>query len=102
MNSGSSRTPHQGHSILSMHYDSTIPMSERYSFFALARHAVNSRKPRWPRVLQRPTLKKSYDAVIIGGGGHGLATAYFLAKDHGIEEHRRARARRDRPGQLRA
>ena len=59
-------------------------MSERYSFFALARHAVNSRKP-WPRVLQRPTLKKSYDAVIIGGGGHGLATAYFLAKDHGMK-----------------
>src|SRR5687767_12181474 len=66
-----------------MHYDSTIPMSDRYSFFALARHAVNGRKP-WPRVLQRPTLKKSYDAVIIGGGGHGLATAYFLAREHGM------------------
>lgn len=58
-------------------------MSERYSFFALARHAVNGRKP-WPRVLHRPTLKPAYDAVIIGGGGHGLATAYFLAKQHGM------------------
>jgi sarcosine oxidase, subunit beta len=67
-----------------MHYDSTIRMSERYSFFALARHAVNASKP-WPRVLHRPTLKKSYDAVIIGGGGHGLATAYFLAKNHGMK-----------------
>ncbi len=59
-------------------------MSERYSFFALARHAVNGHRP-WPRVLQRPTLKKSYDAVIVGGGGHGLATAYFLAKEHGMK-----------------
>ena len=38
-----------------------------------------------PRMFRRPAqLKKSYDAVIIGGGGHGLATAYYLAKDHGI------------------
>jgi sarcosine oxidase subunit beta len=59
-------------------------MSERYSFFALARHAVSGRKP-WPRVLHRPTLKPAYDAVIIGGGGHGLATAYFLAKEHGMK-----------------
>jgi hypothetical protein len=48
-----------------------FPMNERYSFFALARHAVNGRKP-WPRVLHRPTLQPAYDAVIIGGGGHGL------------------------------
>jgi sarcosine oxidase subunit beta len=67
-----------------MLYDPTVPMSERYSFFALARHAVNG-KP-WPRVLQRPTLKKTYDAVIVGGGGHGLATAYFLAKEHGMKD----------------
>ena len=59
------------------------PMSERYSFLALARHAVNGRRP-WARVLHAPTLKKAYDAVIIGGGGHGLATAYFLAKEHGM------------------
>jgi sarcosine oxidase subunit beta len=30
------------------------------------------------------SLKSSYDVVIIGGGGHGLAAAYYLAKDHGI------------------
>ena len=58
-------------------------MSERYSFLALARHAVNGRRP-WSRVLHAPTIKKAYDAVIIGGGGHGLATAYFLAKEHGM------------------
>ncbi len=67
-----------------MHYDSTIHMTERYSFFALARHAVNGRRP-WARVLHRPALKKAYDAIIIGGGGHGLATAYFLAKEHGMK-----------------
>ena len=58
-------------------------MTERYSFFALARHAVSSRRP-WARVLHRPALKKAYDAIIVGGGGHGLATAYFLAKEHGM------------------
>jgi sarcosine oxidase, subunit beta len=66
-----------------MIYDSTIRMSERYSFFALARHAVNRKRP-WPRALHRPVLKTAYDAVIVGGGGHGLATAYFLAKSHGM------------------
>ena len=30
------------------------------------------------------TPKNSYDAVIIGGGGHGLATAYYMAKEHGM------------------
>ncbi len=56
---------------------------QRYSFLALARHAVNRRRP-WPRVLHQPALKKAYDAIIVGGGGHGLATAYFLAKNHGM------------------
>ena len=59
-------------------------MTERYSFLALARHAVNGRRP-WARVLHRPALKKAYDTIIIGGGGHGLATAYFLAKEHGMK-----------------
>ncbi|XHX79611.1 MAG: FAD-dependent oxidoreductase [Stenomitos frigidus ULC029] len=38
-----------------------------------------------PRMFRQPDrLKSSYDAVIIGGGGHGLAAAYYLARDHGI------------------
>ncbi len=41
--------------------------------------------PEHPDFLWRnPDPKKSYDAVIVGGGGHGLATAYFLAKNHGM------------------
>ena len=43
------------------------------------------RRPRrW--LPPRPELKPSYDVVIIGGGGHGLATAYYLAKDHGVSD----------------
>jgi sarcosine oxidase, subunit beta len=55
---------------------------QRYSFLALARHAVNGH--RWPRAIRAAELQSGYDAVVVGGGGHGLATAYFLAKDHGI------------------
>jgi sarcosine oxidase subunit beta len=41
--------------------------------------------PEHPDFLWRnPEPKSSYDAVIVGGGGHGLATAYFLAKNHGM------------------
>ena len=40
----------------------------------------------------RGELKQRYDVVIIGGGSHGLATAYYLAKNHGITQRRRARA----------
>jgi sarcosine oxidase, subunit beta len=41
--------------------------------------------PEHPDFLWRnPEPKRSYDVVIIGGGGHGLATAHYLAKNHGI------------------
>jgi len=42
-----------------------------------------SRSP-WPRVWDHHELASSYDVVIIGGGVHGLATAYYLARNHGI------------------
>lgn len=53
----------------------------RYSAFALARHAV-SRHRRWPRALPDDDPRGAYDAVVVGAGGHGLAAAYHLARDH--------------------
>jgi sarcosine oxidase subunit beta len=56
---------------------------QRYSFLALARHALGGHRgwaPAWRKAAPRPR----YSVIIIGGGGHGLATAYYLAKEHGI------------------
>jgi sarcosine oxidase subunit beta len=39
----------------------------------------------WEKVWRSPEPKKQYDVIIVGGGGHGLATAYYLAKEHGIK-----------------
>ena len=55
----------------------------RYSAFALVRKALRGNR-HWAPVWREPEPKPAYDVVIIGGGGHGLATAYYLAKEHGI------------------
>lgn len=56
---------------------------QKYSGFGLFKHAL-SHHENWQRVWRNPTPKKKYDVIIVGGGGHGLATAYYLAKEHGI------------------
>ncbi|HMK67570.1 MAG TPA: sarcosine oxidase subunit beta family protein, partial [Stellaceae bacterium] len=56
---------------------------QRYSIFSLLRNAVTYHR-NWPEAWRSPDPKPRYDVVIIGGGGHGLATAYYLAKEHGI------------------
>ena len=56
---------------------------KRYSVFALAREALTHHQD-WDRAWASPAPQKSYDAVIVGAGGHGLATAYYLGKNHGI------------------
>lgn len=55
----------------------------RYSIFSLARNALSGHQ-NWAPVWRDPEPKPGYDVVIIGAGGHGLATAYYLAKNHGI------------------
>mgnify|MGYP001450841733 FL=1 len=56
-------------------------MAPRYSIFSLARNALSHHK-NWERNWRNPEPKPQYDVIIIGGGGHGLATAYYLAKEH--------------------
>jgi len=56
---------------------------QAYSIFSLARNAL-SRHRNWDRAWRSPPLQAHYDVIIIGAGGHGLATAYYLAKNHGI------------------
>ena len=58
-------------------------MKARYSIFSLIRNALSYHE-KWPESWRSPEPKPEYDAIIIGGGGHGLATAYYLAKLHGI------------------
>ena len=58
---------------------------KRYSIFALLRNAI-SRHRDWPPLWRHPDPKPRYSVVIVGGGGHGLATAYYLAKEHGITD----------------
>ena len=54
----------------------------RYSILTLARNALNFHQA-WPRAWRSPPPRPEYDYVIVGGGGHGLATAYYLARNHG-------------------
>jgi methylglutamate dehydrogenase subunit A len=56
---------------------------QRYSFFSLVRNAIGHHEG-WQEAWRSPPPKPSYSVVIVGGGGHGLATAYYLAKEHGI------------------
>lgn len=54
-----------------------------YSALAILRHGLTGNR-HWSRAWRDPAPKPSYDVVIVGAGGHGLATAYYLAKEHGI------------------
>ena len=55
----------------------------RYSAFSIVRHALSGHT-NWPEAWCSPAPQATYDVLIIGGGGHGLATAYYLAKLHGV------------------
>src|ERR1700692_4659495 len=54
--------------------------------YRLVRFGLSRKHPE-PRMFARhESLKRGYDVVIIGAGGHGLAAAYYLARDHGIRD----------------
>ena len=57
----------------------------RYSLFTLLRQSFSGHRG-WPVVWRDADPKCSYETVIVGGGGHGLATAYYLAKVHGMHD----------------
>ena len=60
-----------------------IKKSKKYSVFSLVKNAMSYHE-NWQPAWRNPEIKKEYDAIIVGGGGHGLTTAYYLAKNHGI------------------
>jgi heterotetrameric sarcosine oxidase beta subunit len=65
--------------------DDPAPGMTRYSAFRLAREALRGHRG-WKPAWRKADPKASYDTVIVGGGGHGLATAYYLAARHGITD----------------
>ena len=56
---------------------------DRYSIFSLARNAVSYHRD-WRAAWRSPDPASSYDVIVVGGGGHGLATAYYLAAEHKV------------------
>ena len=62
-----------------------IPFKKRFSAASLFRAGLSAQRD-WPQMWRSPTPRKAYQVVIIGGGGHGLATAYYLARDWGIRD----------------
>ena len=56
---------------------------QKYSVFSLVKNAFTNHE-NWEVAWKDPEPKKEYDVIIVGVGGHGLATAYYLAKEHGI------------------
>lgn len=58
---------------------------QKYSIITLARNALTGHKE-WGQAWRSPPLKDRYDVIVIGAGGHGLATAYYLARDYGITD----------------
>ncbi len=56
-----------------------------YSIFSLARNALTGHK-HWEKVWRSPEPRPAYEVIVLGAGGHGLATAYYLAKEHGVTD----------------
>ena len=55
-----------------------------YNIFQIIKEGLKGNKG-WKKTWRNPSIKKKYDVIIIGGGGHGLATAFYLAKEFNIK-----------------
>jgi sarcosine oxidase subunit beta len=59
-------------------------VKKKYSIFNILKNTISNHE-KWQKMWRSPEPKKSYDIIIVGGGGHGLGTAYYLAKEHGFK-----------------
>ena len=59
-------------------------MKKKYSIYSLVKNSLSDNQ-NWKKMWRNPEPRKFYDIIIVGGGGHGLGTAYYLAKEHGLK-----------------
>jgi sarcosine oxidase subunit beta len=61
-----------------------VETMQKFSIWSLLRNSLSYHEG-WQKQWRSPEPKREYDAVIVGAGGHGLATAYYMAKEHGMK-----------------
>ena len=60
-------------------------LTKKYSLFSLIKEGLADNFG-WDKVLYNLEPKKRYEVIIVGAGGHGLATAYYLSKNHNVKD----------------